>query len=248
MVFGFKGASKKRKTRGWIAVDGGYEVTYSREIVEHVLGSIKKQGILLTITHEDYQSGNTILVSFDKNKILIDKPMDWPEKKKRIRVIFKDAARLINYFTINILSVDKETIFAQFPNELYRLQRRSNFRIDVPGGSVASFQCRDDKYDGFMVNDISASGTMLCSKRQIVLPSDALIVFLKMIFPAELNSEGEVVSKGCSLSIRRGEIVRGIKNKHLKSICYGVRFNLLQNEEELLLKYVRQRELQRLRK
>ncbi len=227
---------------GWQAEDTGYDVTNSPEIISNILSTLKSNRLFIVIIHKGYQSGSTILVEQTQRHLQIDKPVDWPATENTIRVVFKDAAKLWNHFTVKVLGVKDDLLYTSRPTKISRLQRRNHFRVDVPRNSTTSFSFHDNMVSNLELLDISAGGMQACSKNRLPLTGEGdTIKNISIYLPPTVNIAET------TLSIKIGTVVRALRNEATKTFCYGVTFEYSQNEEELLLKYVRQRELEMLR-
>ncbi len=221
----------------WIAVENGYDRANSPAIIQQVLSGLKTKRIFINISHKGYQSNNTILVSFNDQHLKIDKPVDWPGKSSLIRVDFKDESKLSNYFKVKVVSANKDTLVTTLPTEIYRLQQRQNYRVDVPRGSLVSFEHKGEKHDGLTIQNVSAGGILFCSKQPMDLKKGGTLDGIRMIIPSA--SGGGVI-----LKIRHGEIVRSFHDRDLGIYCFGVALKPKPLEEDALEKYVRQREIE----
>ncbi|MDH4321292.1 MAG: PilZ domain-containing protein [Desulfobulbaceae bacterium] len=228
--------------KGWQTEASGYDVTQSPEIIAKTLSMLKNKRMFVVIIHKGYQSGSTILVNLSQHNLQIDKPLDWPGTETMIRIVFKDAAKLWNHFTVKVLGVKDDLLYTTRPTKLSRLQRRAHFRVETPRDSTASFTYKDDTFSGLQLSDISAGGMQTCSPERLPLTGEGDVINnINIHLPPTANT-GETF-----LSIKKGLVVRALRNEELKTYCYGVTFDYSQNEEELLLRYVRQRELEMLR-
>ncbi len=229
-------------TKGWQAEESGYDITKSPEIIAKTLAMLKNKRLFLVITHKGYQSGSTILVEHNERHLQIDKPVDWPATESMIRVIFKDGAKLWNHFTVKVLGVKDDLLYTSPPNKISRLQRRGHFRVETPRDSVVSFTYQNNTFSNLEVIDLSAGGMQACTKNHLPLSGEGdAISNINIYLPATINT-GET-----TITIKKGLVVRALRNEARHSSCYGITFDYSQNEEELLLKYVRQRELEMLR-
>ncbi|MDH3359316.1 MAG: PilZ domain-containing protein [Desulfobulbaceae bacterium] len=228
--------------QGWHPEKSGYDVTTSPEMIAQTLATLKLKRMFLVLIHKRYQSTGTILVDYSKNYLQIDKPVDWPGTETVIRVVFKDAAKLWNHFTVKVLGVKDDLLHTSRPSKLYRLQRRAHFRVETPRDSTASFSYQGTTYSDLELIDISAGGMQACSKKQLPLSGDNITVNNITLYVPPTTDIAET-----NLEILKGEVVRIHRNEEQHSSCYGITFEYSQNEEELLLKYVRQRELEMLR-
>jgi c-di-GMP-binding flagellar brake protein YcgR len=187
-----------------------------------------------------------VLIAYDSQRLEIDKPADWPHTETRIRVLFKDGGKLWNYFPAEVSGATGDSLFTRPPAALFRLQRRFHFRVETPRGSQASFVHKGTPFTKVSIQDISAGGMQLRSAFPLALPCEDAIANISIFIPGgnaliSLKEEGDL-----TIPVRQGRIVRIGEAKG--AFCYGVDFKYSQNEEELLLRYVRQRELVLLRK
>lgn len=228
---------------GWATTADGYQATRSSEIIKQTLAKTIKDRIMVVLLQKEYQSGNCILVDFDDKQLQIDKPRDWPGAFPAIRVVFKDTAKLWNHFSVKILSETKDTLYTTLPTQLFQLQRRSNFRVDTPQGSKISFSHKKTLCNDFIPLDISANGIKIGTKKKHPIRKNAIITTISITIPDSGQEDGAV-----TLRCAQGKIVRGFADKQLQLVCYGVQLEPTTKEEDSLIKYVRQRELDMLRK
>ena len=245
-------ATQKRKapTVGWATEEGGYEVTGSPQLIRNALARLKKKHVFIVLLHKGYQSGNTIVVNFNEQFLLIDKPMDWTTSHSRFRVVFKDEANVWNHFTVPVVGASKDTLKTKIPTELFRLQRRAHFRIEVPSGCRAQFTRKERVFRGAEVVNISAGGLMVCLKRRepiIGKASDASLQDLQIIIPGSGGVGGEE-DNSILISVAKSEVKRESVDRDKGQLCLGIEFYPNAQEEHELFKYVRQRELIMLRK
>ncbi len=226
---------------GFAPYGNGYEYTESRQIIARKLAMVRDERLPIVIVHEKYQSGPCILVDFNDSRLLIDKPRDWPGKRKTIRVIFRDKARLWNHFYCKVMQATKDTLVTTFPAQFFLLQRRQHYRVEAPRGSTVSFGYKERQIDGLEVKNISAGGLLMCSRSPLEFPPQADIHDLLIALPVKDASEPLL------LTCRKATIVRSEEIKHSKSVCFGVEFQPTAKEEDALIRYVRQRELEVLR-
>ena len=221
----------------WLAVENGYDRANSPAIIRQVLKGLKTKRIFINISHKGYQSNNTILVGFNEQYLKLDKPLDWPGKSSLIRVDFKDESKLSHHFKVKVVSATKDTLVTTLPAEVYRLQQRQNYRVDVPRGSVVSFEHQGEKHDGLTIQNISAGGLLFSSKKPLDLDRGATLTAIRMLIPTACGG-------GVILKIRQGEIVRCFHDRELGVFCFGVALEPKGLEEDALVKYVRQREIE----
>lgn len=242
-----KNKSAEKTSDFWQLLDDGREMTRSPQAIAEMLSWLEAKRTFLTLLHKGYQSGNTVLLAYDRQELEIGKPADWPHTETHIRVLFKDAGKIWNYFAAEVRSATADSLFTRTPHTLYRLQRRSHFRVETPRGSQASFVHRGTAFTNIGIQDISAGGMQLRSPARLPLPCEDTIANISIFIPAgggliNMKKAGDLV-----IPIRRGRIARASEAEN--AFCYGIDFQYSQkNEEELLLRYVRQRELELLRK
>lgn len=247
MIFGILKSNKKRAHQYWTACESGYEKTDSASIINHLLLHLKTNRTPLALVKVGYQSAPTILFDIVDNKILIDKPVDWPDSTKgkagndnKIRVVFKDNAKKWNHFNAIVTSQSKDTLRLSYPKVLYRLERREYYRIHAPGGSHLSFRCNQNRYDKGILNDFSAGG-MLFSMAGTTKITDSIIEDINISLPG-----ADDIRK--YINVDRGEVIRAIPDRQSELVSFGVSFQVSEKEKEELLKMIRQHELAQLQR
>ena len=230
---------------GWVSEESGRSRTRSRDIIAWALDRLKKKRTLITLYHKDYESGSTVLVDFDK-QLLIDKPPNWPGNISSINVRYKDGEKLWNFFHVAVRSSDKDFVYAELPGELVQLQRRDNYRVDVPGGSRIDFSHAGKAYTVKYIENISAGGILIRMKGAVLKPGD------------ELENGGITLPQGQGkadddaqpliISLKKAEVVRAFRYTDHIHVCFGISFFLSSVEEDKLHQYIRRRELEILQK
>lgn len=237
------------KTLGvWTTEENGYEKTDSHEIIKRVVSVVMKKRRVVVLLAKGYQSGMTVFVSIDPETLTIDKPMDWPGLKS-VRVAFKDESKVWNHFTVPIIKEGKDTVKTKFPTELFRLQRRAHFRIEVPASSRVSFMRKNGPVADVVLGNISTGGLMMCfaeeDKPENIKEQEAItdiVIDLRPLVEDAGQKEVEL------LHISKGVCVRSFAEKEGRKFCLGVRFEPRPNEEMKLMQCIRQLELEELRK
>jgi c-di-GMP-binding flagellar brake protein YcgR len=233
---------------GWITIEGGYETTQSPVIIRNTLEYLQKGRVLLNLLRKGYQSGGTILYSIKNDFILIDRPKDWPKDTTKIRVVFRNESRVWMHFLTTVRTLGKDSLKCDLPNALFMLQRRMHYRVSTPQGSrlVCSY---NNEECHFAIKDISAGGLLIFAKFNYGIPEAGNhLSKLHIAIPCEEESSG--AEDGIwQIKFKEGDIVREfIQERPLMLFSYGVRFYPDSKEEEKILRYVRQRELEVLRK
>lgn len=247
MFFGKK-KSKKPKSTGWILLESGYEKNCSADVINRVLGSMKKKRTSLIIAAKGYQSGTTILYDYNKENLFIDKPLDFPNTVSSVRICFADESKITNYFDVKVGSVSKDTIFTPLPREVFRLQRRSEFRVAAPHGCHVSFSHQGERCEEVSVINISIKG-MLCCSKSVKLSDNSNLKDIMIDLSAYYDSLGfDEMPPLSYFTISSGRVVRSYFERETGRTCYGVAFECRPDEEKNLAGYVRQREIELLKK
>jgi len=234
----------------WIPEENGYERTSSPDLIRQVLITTMKKRRLLTLLAGKYQSGATVFISIDSTTLTIDKPVTWPALKK-VRIVFKDEAKVWNHVTVSVIEVGKDTVKTKFPTELFRLQRRAHFRITPPSGSTLSFLTKSgDPVEDVVIKDIGSGGVMICfdqSSFPAVEERDLLSEIEIFLLPPGPRPDGSQKDPE-TFYVAQGVCVRTcIDEKTLKK-CLGVEFKAEPVEEMKLTQFIRVLELDELRK
>lgn len=222
----------------WQDLGAGYESSASRELIDSAITRLVRGHLPVFLAGKGYQSGPAILIGSGDRGLLIDKPRDWCPCQK-IRLTFKDGARLANHFDLRILAETEDTLHAFRPEKIFRLQRRARYRVDVPHDCHVSFQSNNRLYSGLAVKNISAMGMLFLTKKPVELPRTA-IQDIALSIPS--REEGAFLAGWQQKKVSQGEIVRTFHDRQTGIICYGVVFRPKRQEEDELTRYIRQRE------
>ncbi len=232
----------------WVSMEGGYETTQSPVIIRNTLQFLHKGRILINLLRKGYQSGGTILYSFDNSSILIDKPRDWPQDTTKIRVVFRNESKVWMHFLTTVRTVGRDSLKCDMPTALFMLQRRMHFRVETPQGSRLTCSYNNEECT-FAIKDISAGGLLIFAKFNYGIPEAGNhLSQLQITIPCEESASG---AEGGIWQIKftEGDIVREfIQEQPVMLFSYGIRFYPTSKEEEQILRYVSQRELEILRK
>jgi len=231
----------------WVAHHAGYDYTRSGHIISNTLNWLLEKRIFVNLLHKGYQSGGTIIIEANHEKIVVDKPKDWPATHTAFRVIFRNPAKLWSHFNAELKSSSANSLVLKPPEELFILQRRQHYRISLPEGSMATFLYNQKKCK-LNMQDLSAGGMLLCTKTLKDMPQQHhTIKNIIITIPSDDVAAG--AENGIlRFKIKEGEIVRAFANSKFRLFCLGVRFSPGRPEEERIMKYIRQRELAQLRK
>ncbi|MBI5558251.1 MAG: hypothetical protein HY885_11500 [Deltaproteobacteria bacterium] len=232
---------------GWVEHHAGYEYTKSELIIRQTLTWLLEKRVFVTIFHKGYQSGGTVVIELSDESLVIDKPRDWPETHATFRVIFRNAAKLWSHFRGELLSASSSSLYVKFPEELFLLQRRQHYRLNLPEGSGVTFLYNQKKCK-LNMRDLSTGGMLLSSRDPQELPQERQTIHnISIAIPSEDTMAG--AENGIlRFKIKEGEVVRAFANAKLRLFFAGVRFYPSRQEEDRIMKYIRQRELTLLRK
>jgi c-di-GMP-binding flagellar brake protein YcgR len=232
---------QKKSAAGWELKDAGYELTTSITIIQSLLGTLKKERNFITLSHKGYQSFGTILENVTSTECVVDKPKDWAGTPAKIRISFKNSSKVSHHFYSQVTSATRNNLHLTLPKKMYRLQRRSHYRVDLPEGSIATFMYNGKKCK-FNIKDVSLSGMLIYSKIDEKISKHIKQIDSIAVLPS--LAEGN----DFSLKIKKGEFVRTTYNKRHNIFFYGVHYMPTSREEEAIMKFIRKRELQILRK
>lgn len=228
---------------GWVPYGNGYEVTESEKLIGNRLLKMKQKRLPIVIVHEQYQSGNSILVDLSPTGLLLDKPRDWPGVQSNIRVIYRDPQGLWSHFHCQVTKTTHDTLYTTLPSRFFLLQRRQHYRVKVPAGSTVSFLCKSRLFNEFLLKDLSAGGALISHRQNIPLAPGAQLTDLLLTLASESAGKPPTI-----INCAAATVVRAFRNPQEKQFCYGLKFATGKQEEDQLIRYVRQRELELLRK
>jgi c-di-GMP-binding flagellar brake protein YcgR len=230
-----------------VADESGYETTQSQSFILRVLERLRKNRTFLTLYHKGYQSGSTVLLDHGE-RLVIDRPHNWPVDLREVRVSFRDEAKLWNHFKVRVLSVDRTAVYTELPTELFQLQRRNDYRIDVPRGSRAIFVCKEQEVQTLAVDNISSGGMLIRMKGPVLFCGDT-ITDIHITLPVGLDGGPAThAQEELTLMVGKAQVVRTFTDRGTNHIFFGIKFSPTHVEEEELHHYVRQRERELLKK
>ena len=211
---------------GWQDIGADYESSVSSELINQAISRLVAEHLPVFLACKGYQSGPAILIGADDKGLLIDKPHDWRPCEK-IRLIFKDEARLTNHVDVQILGESEDTLHSSLPREIFRLQRRASYRVDVPQGCHVSFRSSNNLHTGLKVRNISAVGMLFFAKNPVELPQTA-IQDIALSIPAKDGRDP--LAAWQQKKISQGEIIRTFHDRQEGIVCYGVAFRSKRKE------------------
>ncbi len=224
----------------WESFEGGYERTRDKNLIRVILDDVIEKAFWVQFVTSEFRSGPTILLSQEKKYLVFDLPRPWDPYLPQARVVYRDQEQILHFFRVKILETDLEdkVVLTSRPEELYRLERRSFYRIPVPEGSKASFRCGEKELSAEILN-LSGSGMAILTSRGNSLNVGDIIEDIKLHL---MVSTGKPFA--CPVNITRGRIVREQRgNRGCK--LYGIKFLLeKEKEREPIIKYTLKRELE----
>ncbi len=233
---------------GWVSMEGGYEITQSSGIIRKNLEHLKKRRVIINLICKGYQSGSTLLFDFDEQSIFIDKPKDWNPDNNKFRVVFRNEAMVWMHFVTMVRATTDDALQCTLPRELFMLQRRGHYRVLLPRESKVSFMYNNELCD-FDVKDLSVGGILMYSKFDNEIPQHGKYL-KKLLLSVPCHEKLPGAENGIlTIEVAEAEVVREfVRQQHPMLFCFGVCFCLTGTDEEKVLRYVRQRELEVLRK
>jgi c-di-GMP-binding flagellar brake protein YcgR len=233
---------------GWVSMEGGYEITQSPGIIRKNLEYLKGRRIIINLVCKGYQSGSTLLFNFDEHSIFIDKPKDWTPDNSKFRVVFRNEAMVWMHFITSVTEVSADALKCTMPREIFMLQRRSHYRVLLPRESRVSFTYNNEPCE-LAVKDLSVGGILMYSQFDTEIPQHGSTLH-NILLSVPCHDKIPGVADGfLSIKIDEATVVREfVRQQYPILFCFGVRFSLSGAEEEKVLRYVRQRELEVLRK
>jgi len=232
---------------GWVPTESGYQKTRSPLIILDSITRLQESRRFLTLTKKRYFSGNTILVDYSSKHLLIDRPLDWPPQLTGLIFIrFQDTAKLLNFYKAKIVEVTNDSIFTEFPTELFQLQRRQYYRVSVPSSNNVSLQYKGSEYSDLIAQDVSIRGILIFRKSAPLFEvgDEVNNLALEVYGPTRDNTS----KSRANLRAQQGEVVRLDKIKEVDQYFAGLKLCPNKQEEMLLQKYIHRRELSDLRK
>jgi hypothetical protein len=163
---------------------------------------------------------------------ILERPADCKEISEGF-LLYKKKQFSARGFIIQIIKITKDTIMIRFPGEIFEIQRRKYPRIDTPKNSRATFIVKGKQtMNACKVIDISKGGTWLSGKISYQLEPGIIIG------PLTLNLTLDKYPKEIhEINIPEGKITRVI-SLHDNEKSFGVCFEILDSERELVKKYI----------
>ncbi len=169
--------------------------------------------------------------------LVFDKPPRWQPVSRKLRVVFRDSSNIWHHFESHFLGQDEKGLRLAYPELLFRLERRQFYRIETPAKSQALYHYKGKEGRG-RIKDLSLGG-MALTGYSLEVP---LREFMEEITLELWLNE---TTPYPPISLAKAEVVRLVETQELKLM--GVKFHLTLREEEVLLQYIRKREVELLK-
>ena len=217
------------RTAPWQIAISDYARCDDRNIIELALDEIKKEHVMLVLTSPSgNRYGNTILINVDDEMLTIDRPNCFDEETvSSFRIYYRDITEVWSFFEVEVINDSPHSLCATYPEVLYRLQRRSSHRVDVPSSTRAVFWQGDEIHNGGEVRNISSAGMLLCTEgKEKKFAENTNIHDIAIALPlsesaVEYDGEGSAVLP----VVARGRIVRSFHEEGTGKMCHGVSFS-----------------------
>ncbi len=216
--------------------------THVKKIIEQLYKDKSFIKIKLSGSDCEIQSEVTNVREFDnKSFISIDQTADFVaalainNDSKELFVEFSGEDGVSYDFKSNNIELDYDSIWIEFPEFIYRYQKRDDFRVSTPNGS--KIIVADNAFNsGFVLVDISLSGALIKSIRKKQDDSGNLRFSIgetldnfKLLIPLK--------AKTVEINIKKAQVVRSFRQKI--SIYYGLHFNCIDlTEKQTLVKVI----------
>lgn len=251
----------------WTNSDRGHEVSRSADVIGRLMEQLIAERIMLFLHHKGYSSSGTMLLENSDGQIVLDMPQDWPGTERSIRVDFNGPEGLRYYFYGDVSRASGDTIVLPLPREVFRMQLRHFFRVELPSGSVVCFHHKKNSYENLAVRDMSAGGMKITSKERLDFEKFDLISKIVLLIPSSslqpakprsLVERQKMAAQQKERDAQQAELPRRLEVKSAKLVHisfdtqqkvygYGVQFRLDPRDQERLQQFVRTRELEMLR-
>jgi hypothetical protein len=216
------------KTAPWEIEKRDFARSDDQEIIKQSLNMIKNDHGMLVLTSVDgSRYGNTILIKFDQKTLSIDKPIDFDEKTiSDFRIYFKDITNVWSFFEVMVINDCPYSLCTTYPDNLYRLQKRRHYRVEMPVGTRTVFWVDDTIHNGGYVKDISTSGMLICTgSTEEKFDDHSTINDIAIALPQHESSEKHDDEERIVLPvINRGQVVRSFRDAETDQICHGIAF------------------------
>ncbi|MEJ2034284.1 MAG: hypothetical protein P8Y63_14870 [Deltaproteobacteria bacterium] len=222
-------------------LEPGCETIEAGQVIRGLVSYLREHRIQIALTDRNDYLGNTVLIDFDSDRLRLDRPPHLSARPASVRANFVHKDRLHHFFTVPVAELKDDVLEVSLPDQIFRIQRRSHYRVDVPMGSSVSFAHKDRVFENFAVRNVSAGGLLLCVQSERRLLKGAKLADLDLALLLFNSAET------FSFKVRQAEIVR-IADEESDHHCYGASLQLTPREEDILCKYVRRRECELLAK
>ncbi len=222
--------------------------------IDKTLIELRRKGklIKMQLTREDFECLTMIIGSRNEKNLdyfVIDYPTDFEKfsdgSEQNVLFEFTDSNKQHFVFETSLQEKAKGEIWVRYPERMERLQRRKNFRIEVPGGTLVRVQNDAIAFEREVL-DVSLGGTLIVvaleKKDRQSMPNLKVgdeMTNLELVFPAfqpnqivhvqkativRLDDETPVGRHQCAMEFTR---IRMGDEKSLTEIIYKVQRQFL---------------------
>lgn len=217
----------------------------SGRMLYRVLAQLKKDRTILRMNLLGKNYEGLTLITGVKNShnspyFLVDYPGGGDEFLQRpdgLKVFFEYSGmdRLQYSFRSVISGVEEDDIRVKFPKEIQRIQRRKNFRVVPPSGTVMVFIIDNKRYECNVIN-ISKEGALI-SQDHGYHHNNLFFYAGANLFKMNIECRGEIAR--LQIQIRKAEIKRIDKNPTTGRYQYALQFlNINKEDNEKLMKFL----------
>jgi c-di-GMP-binding flagellar brake protein YcgR len=132
-----------------------------------------------------------------------------------------------------------------FPVEIFRMQRRANFRVQMPSICKVSFTYHEEQFNDLTVHNLSLGGMLVDMPNGKVIDDAAHLGNIVITLQDKNKASDKEDIPGILIST--GLAVRSLEVENNRT-AIGVQFNLQKEEERELMQFVRRSELTNIRK
>ena len=184
----------------------------------------------LTVISEIRHTKEISCLVFDKPRHLT--PSDNGNKNEKVEFQYNGEDNILYSFSVPYYRLFSHEMLIDFPEVIYRHQRRRAFRLDVPNGTRIVFE-KNGKAHKLIVSNISLGGSfgslIFFQKEdsdEVILNNGEKISNVELYVPTLLNSN--------PIHIQSAKILRRERDD-LGNIQYAIQFTSIDRQEEKIL-------------
>ena len=193
--------------------------------------------IKLKIDKIDFES-LTLLTGFrrkfGRNYFLLDYPEGFREatakmKSWRLKFEFTGRDKIQHSFTAIGSDYYRDQLCIDFPKKILRLQRRKNFRLEAPDGSIIDFKIDETRCKEKVI-DVSLGGALVslvcfgdASLEDLPFQPGDMLEEIELVFPGEYEEQRIYIEKATVVRIQDG--------RQDARICCGLQFRKIDKSQ-----------------